>query len=132
MKRFRLAIILVMTLTLSGLIIACDKSKKESDEISTELEDVKEELGTKSKKLAKSEKDKTDVQKYLDSLKQEVRNLKIENQELIAVQKRLEAEIIDLKIETGAIPGNGNGDATKKKSKRAKKEAKGDKESAKN
>ncbi len=132
MKRFRLAIILVMTLTLSGLIIACDKSKKESDEISTELEGVKEELGKKSKKLAKSEKDKTDVQKYLDSLKQEIRNLKIENQELIAVQKRLEAEIIDLKIETGAIPGNGNGDAPKKKSKGAKKEAKGDKESSQN
>lgn len=132
MKRFRLAIILVMTLTLSGLIIACDKSKKESDEISTELEDVKEELGKKSKKLAKSEKDKTDVHKYLDSLKEEIRNLKIENQELIAGQKRLEAEIIDLKIETGAIPGNGNGDVTKKKSKRAKKEAKGDKESAQN
>jgi len=132
MKIFRLAIILVMTLTLSGLIIACDKSKKESDEVSTELEDVKEELGKKSKKLAKSEKDKTDVHKYLDSLKEEIRNLKIENQELIAGQKRLEAEIIDLKIETGAIPGNGNGDTTKKKSKRAKKEAKGDKKSAQN
>lgn len=132
MKRFRLAIILVMTLTLSGLIIACDKSKKESDETSTELQNVKKELGKKSKKLAKSEKYKTDIHKYVDSLKEESRNLRIEIQQLIAKQKRLEAEIIDLKIETGAIPGNGNGDATKKKLKRVIKESKGDKESAKN
>ena len=79
--------ILVALLATSLLVSASCKN----DKVNEEYEDVKTELD-KIKDI------QTDSNDAIAKLKAEIKSLEIEKQKLIAEKKRLEAEIIDLKV----------------------------------
>jgi predicted nuclease with TOPRIM domain len=68
------------------------------------------ELEKTQKELEQIKQDSTELDKYVTNLKNEINSLKIENQRLIAQTKRLEAEIIDLKLALGEIPDGDSAD----------------------
>lgn len=62
------------------------------------------ELKQTQKELEQIKQNSTELDKYVINLKKEINDLKIENQRLIARTKRLEAQIIDLKLDLGRVP----------------------------
>lgn len=82
-----LLITVIITLSLfSFLISGCgnDVEKQDYDNVKTELDKVKDL--------------QSDASSAIENLKQEITALEIEKQKLLAEKKRLEAEIIELKI----------------------------------
>lgn len=89
MKKF-LSILLVLVMIVPVIsFVGCDngddvKKKEEFQSIKSELDNLRSL--------------QSEANKAIENLKQELRDLEIEKQKLIAEKKRLEAEVIDLKI----------------------------------
>lgn len=94
------AFFVAVTLILSISVLAGCKNQDKTQE----LDQSKTELEKAQMELEQIKKDSTQLDKYIADMKTEINNLKIENQKLIATSKRLEAEIIDLRLELGQIP----------------------------
>ena len=84
-KLFSTLLMLMLTMSLF-LSVSC-----KNDKVEEEYENVKTELD----KIKGIQNNSSDA---IDQLKEEIKALEIEKQKLIAEKKRLEAEIIDLKV----------------------------------
>ena len=100
---------LIAALVLSASVLAGCKSESPVEQPKQNSSEFKQtqnssELEQTQKELAKIKQNSSELDKYVVNLKKEINELKIENQRLIARTKRLEAEIIELKLDLGQMP----------------------------
>lgn len=106
MKKLSAIMVTVLLLGTASLMAGCENKAKQEQHAET-----KSTLETTQQELEQLKKDSTKLDAYISDMKSEITSLRIENQKMIAVNKRLEAEIIDLKLELGQIPKTDSSDA---------------------
>ena len=106
MKKLSAIMITVLLLGTASLMAGCENKAKQEQHAET-----KSTLETTQQELEQLKQDSTKLDAYISDMKSEIKSLRIENQKMIAANKRLEAEIIDLKLELGQIPKTDSSDA---------------------
>ena len=106
MKKLSAIMVTVLLLGTASLMAGCENKAKQEQHAET-----KSTLETTQQELEQLKQDSTKLDAYIADMKSEITSLRIENQKMIAVNKRLEAEIIDLKLELGQIPKTDSSDA---------------------
>ena len=106
MTKLSAIMVTVLLLGTASLMAGCENKAKQEQHAET-----KSTLETTQQELEQLKQDSTKLDAYIADMKSEITSLRIENQKMIAVNKRLEAEIIDLKLELGQIPKTDSSDA---------------------
>lgn len=106
MKNLSAIMVTLLLLGSVSLLAGCENKAKQEQHAET-----KSTLETTQQELEQLKQDSTKLDAYIADMKSEIKSLRIENQKMIAANKRLQAEIIDLKLELGQIPNADSSEA---------------------